>query len=257
MDKWLGETDKLVLALFSLARKLAPSVIFIDEIETLLRKRGASGNTHAVQSMQGIFLAEWDGLSSSSSSSTNAFNKDAPILVMGATNRPGDIDEAFMRRMPLQINVPLPNSKAREEILLALLKSEVNPFENEVTGQKPAAPLNLSLFSAVTEGFSGSDLRELVRIASSSRTAEFTKNAKNLLNSMKNKGQVNGSFDIENGLRPYENHDFEFALKKLKGVKGTTNSFSNEILKEDILIKIPELSAELKEIGSNAGSSSA
>jgi ATP-dependent 26S proteasome regulatory subunit len=77
MDKWLGESDKLIVALFSLARKLAPTVIFIDEIDTLLKKREGDHNSN-ISSMQGAFLTEWDGLSSMSS---------APVVVLGATNR--------------------------------------------------------------------------------------------------------------------------------------------------------------------------
>lgn len=77
MDKWLGESDKLIVALFSLGRKLAPTVIFIDEIDTLLKKREGDQNSN-ISSMQGAFLTEWDGLSSLST---------APVVVLGATNR--------------------------------------------------------------------------------------------------------------------------------------------------------------------------
>ena len=106
MDKWFGESDKLVSALFSLGRKLAPSIIFIDEIETLLKKRdGSDGSlSSAFHSMQGTFLAEWDGLSSSSA---------APVVVLGATNRPMDLDKAFLRRMPVSIKMVPPDLAGR------------------------------------------------------------------------------------------------------------------------------------------------
>jgi len=65
LDKYFGESQKLVTALFSVARKLAPSIIFIDEIDTLLRKRGSSSGTEGhggMDGVQGSFLAEWDGI---------------------------------------------------------------------------------------------------------------------------------------------------------------------------------------------------
>ena len=89
MDKWFGESDKLVTALFNLAHKLGPCIIFIDEIDTLLSNRGASQQlSPAMHSMQGLFLSEWDGLSSN--------KHEAPVIVLGATNRPNDLDKAFL-----------------------------------------------------------------------------------------------------------------------------------------------------------------
>jgi SpoVK/Ycf46/Vps4 family AAA+-type ATPase len=96
MDKWFGESDKLVAALFNLAHKLGPTIVFIDEIDTLLSNRGtASQLSPAMHSMQGLFLSEWDGLSSR--------KDDSPVIILGATNRPNDLDKAFLRRMPFQI----------------------------------------------------------------------------------------------------------------------------------------------------------
>lgn len=66
LDKYVGESDKLVTAIFSLAQKIAPTVIFIDEIDTLLKKREAlqSGSASSIGSMLGTLMAEWDGLNS-------------------------------------------------------------------------------------------------------------------------------------------------------------------------------------------------
>ena len=85
MDKYFGESQKLVTALFSLARRLGPTIIFVDEIDTLIKKRGnggSSGEGHdGHDGLQGAFLAEWDGLKQSEESNS------PPVIVIGATNR--------------------------------------------------------------------------------------------------------------------------------------------------------------------------
>ena len=160
MDKWFGESDKLVTALFSLGRKLAPSIIFIDEIDTLLKKRDGSdgGSGGAMQSMQGAFLAEWDGLSSSC---------EAPVVVLGATNRPMDLDKAFLRRMPVSIKMVPPDYNGRVDILTKMLANE-----------KVAADLNIGLIAKKADDFTGSDLRELVRVACLQRAKDVVRNAR-------------------------------------------------------------------------------
>jgi ATPase family AAA domain-containing protein 1 len=66
LDKYVGESDKLVTAIFSLAQKISPTVIFIDEVDTLLKKREAlqSGSASSIGSMLGTLMSEWDGLNS-------------------------------------------------------------------------------------------------------------------------------------------------------------------------------------------------
>lgn len=142
IDKYVGETDKLVHGLFCLARKLAPSIIFIDEIDTLLSSRGGGNlGTKIYDTMQGIFLQEWDGLNTSA----GAYG---PVIVLGATNRPNDIDKSFLRRMPFILEIPLPDGKGRLDILSKILSKET--LDNNI---------DLSTLAEVTEGFSGSDLK--------------------------------------------------------------------------------------------------
>jgi ATP-dependent 26S proteasome regulatory subunit len=94
-DKYVGESEKNVGAIFSLARKMAPCVIFIDEVDALFSARSSSANDVSKRETINQFMAEWDGLRSS------ALNRG--ITVLCATNRPFDLDDAVLRRMPRRI----------------------------------------------------------------------------------------------------------------------------------------------------------
>ncbi|KAI8918380.1 P-loop containing nucleoside triphosphate hydrolase protein [Powellomyces hirtus] len=138
---WVGENEKNVKSLFSLARKLAPTVIFVDEIDALLRARQRNAAQHMTNTIN-EFMQEWDGISSGGDASK-------AVIVVGATNRPFDLDEAVLRRLPRRILVPLPNAQARKEILTICLK------DDEVVDREKLA----ETVAEWTEGWSGSDLR--------------------------------------------------------------------------------------------------
>jgi len=105
-SKWYGESNQLVAAVFGLAKKVQPCIVFMDEIDSFLRER--SRGDHEVSSqLKAEFMTLWDGLTSGSDR----------IIVLGATNRPHDIDEAFMRRMPKQYAVGKPTAEQRAKIL--------------------------------------------------------------------------------------------------------------------------------------------
>jgi len=140
-DKWVGETEKYLDALFSLARKIQPTIIFIDEIDSMTKRR-SDLDSGWNSTMKSQFLSLWDGMLT---------DKSTRIVLLGATNRRQDIDEAFMRRMPLQIKVDLPNMVQRSEILRVLL-SDVETVD-----------IPFSRLANRMEGFSGSDIREVCR----------------------------------------------------------------------------------------------
>ncbi|KAL4422596.1 hypothetical protein ABPG75_008793 [Micractinium tetrahymenae] len=141
-SKWFGEGERLVRALFGLAHKLSPSVIFVDEIDSFLSKRGQSSNEHeALRKMKNEFMTHWDGLRTKQSDR---------VLVLAATNRPMDLDDAVIRRMPRRIFVPLPDAANRERILQVILKDE---------DLDPA--FHFKEAASLADGYSGSDLKNL------------------------------------------------------------------------------------------------
>ncbi|XP_047958449.1 uncharacterized protein LOC125203962 [Salvia hispanica] len=139
-SKWFGEDEKNVRALFTLAAKVSPTIIFVDEVDSMLGQRTRVGEHEAMRKIKNEFMSHWDGLM------TKARER---ILVLAATNRPFDLDEAIIRRFERRIMVSLPSVENREMILRTLLSKE----KVEV--------LDFKELAVMTEGYSGSDLKNL------------------------------------------------------------------------------------------------
>ncbi|XP_044628150.1 spastin isoform X4 [Equus asinus] len=144
-SKYVGEGEKLVRALFAVARELQPSIIFIDEVDSLLCER-REGEHDASRRLKTEFLIEFDGVQSAG---------DDRVLVMGATNRPQELDEAVLRRFTKRVYVSLPNEETRLLLLKNLLGKQGSPLT-----QKELAQL-----ARMTDGYSGSDLTALAKDA--------------------------------------------------------------------------------------------
>ena len=114
-DKYYGESQKLVHALFSLAAKLAPTIIFIDKIDLFLGHRGGDSELETSSHIKGAFMTLWDGMLSGAMTQ---------VTIVGATNRPHEIDPAIQRRLTRQILVGLPDADARGAILRLLLQQQ-------------------------------------------------------------------------------------------------------------------------------------
>lgn len=156
MDKWVGESEKMVSAVFSLAHKLQPSIIFVDEIDGLLSDRDGGGNNHwVVQQVIAGFMARWDGLN------TDPRNR---VIVLGATNRPEKLDAAVLRRLPRTFLFDLPGFEARAGILRRLLARE-----------ETAPDVSAETLAELTEGYSGSDLTEMAKAAAYAPIRDFVK----------------------------------------------------------------------------------
>ncbi|KAM1229070.1 hypothetical protein ACFX13_008291 [Malus domestica] len=140
-SEWFGEGEKYVKAVFSLASKIAPSVVFVDEVDSMLGRRENPGEHEAMRKMKNEFMVNWDGLRT----------KDKErVLVLAATNRPFDLDEAVIRRLPRRLMVNLPDGQNREKILRVVLAKE--DLETDV---------DLEAVANMTDGYSGSDLKNL------------------------------------------------------------------------------------------------
>ncbi|KAG5533835.1 hypothetical protein RHGRI_027888 [Rhododendron griersonianum] len=139
-SKWFGEDEKNVRALFTLAAKVSPTIIFVDEVDSMLGQRTRVGEHEAMRKIKNEFMSHWDGLLT---------KPGERILVLAATNRPFDLDEAIIRRFERRIMVGLPSVESREMILKTLL------------GKEKVENLDFKVLANMTEGFSGSDLKNL------------------------------------------------------------------------------------------------
>ncbi|KAL4892610.1 P-loop containing nucleoside triphosphate hydrolase protein [Aspergillus ambiguus] len=163
-SKWHGESEKLVRALFGLAKALAPSIIFVDEIDSLLSARSSGSENEASRRSKTEFLIQWSDLQRAaagrdprraSSSSSSSRGDPSRVLVLAATNMPWDIDEAARRRFVRRQYIPLPEPHVREQQLRRLLSHQ----NHELTDA------DINALVQVTEGFSGSDITALAKDA--------------------------------------------------------------------------------------------
>ena len=139
-DMYVGEGEKNVRAIFTLAQKLSPCVVFIDEADAILGSRNSATNRTTHRELINQFLREWDGLSS----------KNSSAFIMVATNRPFDLDDAVLRRLPRRLLVDLPTEKDREAI-----------FKIHLTDEKLDPSVSLPSLAERTPFYSGSDIKNI------------------------------------------------------------------------------------------------
>ncbi|XP_004235000.2 uncharacterized protein [Solanum lycopersicum] len=144
MSKWFGDAQKLVAAVFSLAHKLQPAIIFIDEVDSFLGQRKSTDN-EASTNMKTEFMALWDGFTT---------DQNARVMVLAATNQPSELDEAILRRLPQAFEIGMPNCRERAEILKVILR-----------GEKVEDTIDYDGIASLCDGYTGSDLLELCKKA--------------------------------------------------------------------------------------------
>ena len=159
MSKWVGESEKGVREIFKKAKQASPCIIFFDEIDSVVPKRGSDAASHVADRVISQFLTELDGI-----------EELKGIMVLAATNRVDIIDQALLRagRFDFHLEVPVPDRTARLEIL------KVH------TRNKPlAVDVDLSGLADTLDGLVGADLESLCRKAAMRAIREFIELEKN------------------------------------------------------------------------------
>jgi transitional endoplasmic reticulum ATPase len=144
LSKWVGESEKHIREIFKRAKQVAPSIVFFDEMDALVPKRGMDFGTRVTENVVSQILTQMSGIE-------DLHN----VVVIGATNRPDILDPALLRpgRFDRQILVPAPDEKARLEVLKIHTK------------KMPLKGVDLKRLAKATEGYSGADLEALAREA--------------------------------------------------------------------------------------------
>ncbi|XP_021775363.1 uncharacterized protein LOC110739217 isoform X1 [Chenopodium quinoa] len=208
-SKWFGEGEKYVKAVFSLASKIAPSVIFVDEVDSMLGRRENPGEHEAMRKMKNEFMVNWDGLRT----------KDRErVLVLAATNRPFDLDEAVIRRLPRRLMIGLPDAPNRQKILSVILaKEELAPV------------VDLAVVANMTDGYSGSDLKNLCVTAAYCPIREIleTEKKEKALALAESRSPVLYSGD---DVRPLNMSDFKYAQEQVCASFSAESTNMNELM---------------------------
>jgi len=144
LSKWLGESEKLVKNLFELARTHKPSIIFIDEVDSLCSSR-SDNESESARRVKTEFLVQMQGVG----------NDNDNVLVLGATNIPWCLDSAIRRRFEKRIYIPLPDMPARKAMFKLHLGSTPNTLREE----------DYNELAQIAEGYSGADISLVVRDA--------------------------------------------------------------------------------------------
>jgi hypothetical protein len=153
-SKYLGESEKLVRALFQMSKALAPSIIFVDEIDSLLSTRSESGENEASRRIKTEFLVQWSDLQHAAAGKDQGDDMQR-VLVLAATNIPWAIDEAARRRFVRRQYIPLPERETRQAHLSRLMSHQKHAM---TVGQ-------FETLLELTDGFSGSDVTALAKDA--------------------------------------------------------------------------------------------
>ncbi|KAJ6853940.1 uncharacterized protein M6B38_100190 [Iris pallida] len=196
-SKWFGEDEKNVRALFTLAAKVSPTIIFVDEVDSMLGQRSRAGEHEAMRKIKNEFMTHWDGLLT---------RPGERILVLAATNRPFDLDEAIIRRFERRIMVGLPTLESRELILRTILSQEV-----------VEEGLDYKELATMTEGYSGSDLKNVCMTAAYRPVRELIQKEK--LKELEKKQKVDKG---ENMTEASETKEQDGATKEEDGVEEIT-----------------------------------
>jgi len=164
-----GKTEARITAMFTFAEKIQPVILFIDEIDSLLRSRSneASNELSVTRGIKNLFMQHMDGLLN---------NGKKQVVVVGATNRKEDIDPAILRRMHPQIFIDYPSIEERKEI-----------FRNVLQTEQLDRKMDFDVLANETNGFSGSEIRDVCKTAALNILEEVVHDLKYKCMNSKNK----------------------------------------------------------------------
>ncbi|KAI3640875.1 hypothetical protein MIR68_001753 [Amoeboaphelidium protococcarum] len=165
-SKWRGDSEKMVRLLFEMARFYAPSVIFIDEVDSLTSSRDIDGEHEASRRVKSEILVQMDGMAScvpdkqTKSTDDDEDNDEdgqsevKQVMVLGATNHPWKVDDAIRRRFEKRVYIPLPGKETITELLKINLKDV-----------KISDDVDLQQLAEKLDGYSGADITNVCRDA--------------------------------------------------------------------------------------------
>jgi len=226
LSKWLGESEDNTAAIFSLARKLSPTIIFIDEVDGLLQTRDV-GEHESSRRVKNEFFSGWDGLFSNTTDS-------GQVTVICATNRPYDLDSAALRRLPHRVLVPLPDKTARREIFSKLLKhskiaKEWNENE-EISVSEEERNEMLDILAEKTDRYSGSDIKSVCVRAALQLVRDFMSDSEKLKKEEESDA-VFESLASKHAGRPITLKEFNIALNEIMPSVDPKSKTQLELLK--------------------------
>lgn len=193
LSKYFGESTKLITALYTVARRMSPAVIFLDEFESLTPPRG-SGESGAERRIVSTLLAELDGLASK--------DDESFVLTMSATNVPWLLDSAILSRFQKRIYVPLPDEAAREAILNIHLAKRGHQSK-----------ISMPELVRRTNGYAGREIEQLCQTA----ITHMTQRANPDLLSLVDKGQE-AVREYEIRVQPLSEEDFKTAFDQIRPI---------------------------------------
>ncbi|KAF3680566.1 hypothetical protein FXO38_02236 [Capsicum annuum] len=192
---WYGQSEKCIKAIFSLASKIAPSVIFVDEVDSMLGQRENPEEHESLRKLKNEFMVHWDGLRT----------KDTErVLELAATNRPFDLDEAVIRRLPCRLMVNLPDAPNRAKILKVILAKE-----------DLAQDVDLESVASMTDGYSGSDLKNLCATAAFRPIGDILEKEKKEQTAASANGGPPPALSSSADLRPLNMDDFRYSHQQV------------------------------------------
>ncbi|PHU15981.1 hypothetical protein BC332_17186 [Capsicum chinense] len=191
--------EKCIKAVFLLASKIAPSIIFVDEVDSMLGRRENPEKHQAVRRLKNKFMLNWDGLRT----------KDTErVLVLAATNRPFDIDEAVIRRLP-----------RRAKILKVILAKE-----------DLAQDVDVESVASMTDGYSGSDLKNLCATAAYRPIRDILEKEKKEQTAASSDGRPPPALSSSADLRPLNMDDFRYSHQQVCASVSSESTNMTELL---------------------------